>query len=159
MKKHSIYAVATIIFLGILSSAVVQAGETEKLTQAAVQEIESLAFPYTHFHQVEYDPGKRLVMVKFKTGSGFKWNLNQYYLLWWDMQFIALNAFAKRGLKVDKVGVITNLEDNSGLFLMMTEATYITKYANAAYGMTRWLDLTDSYLWDEENQNWRAVPK
>lgn len=157
MKKHFIYAVATIIFLGILSSAV--ATEREDLIRVATQEIESLAMPYTHFHQVEYEPEDQLLMVKFKTGSGFKWNLNQFYLLWWDMQFIALDAFEKREIPVNAVAVITNFEDGSGPFLMMTESAYIRKYANATYGMTRWLDLTDSYTWDEQEEKWSLVPK
>lgn len=149
-----------IILFGFLSSALcAMASEREELIKAATQEIESLALPYTHFHQVEYDPGKRLVMVKFKTGSQFKWNYNLFYLLWWDMQFIALNAFEKRGLKVETVGIITNYEDGSGPLLMVTKAVYIKKYANAAYGMGRWLDLTDGYHWNEASQKWQPVPK
>ena len=146
-----------IIFLGIISSAV--ATEREKLIEVAIQEIKDMAFPYTDNHQVEYNSEKRSVIVSFDTGSNFKYNYNQYYLLWWDMQFIALSAFEKRDLKIEVVGVYTNLEDNSGLFLMVTEAPYIRKYANATYGMGRWLDLTDSFIWDEASQNWRPVPK
>lgn len=153
-------AVFGIIFLGIISSAVyVQATETEKLIQAAIQEIKDLAMVYTDEHQVSYNPETKLVVVNFRTGSKFKYNYNQYYLLWWDMQFIALNAFEKRDLKVDTIGVFTNLEDNSGLMMMMTDAPYIRKYANAVHGMGRWLDLTDGFLWDEANENWRPVSK
>lgn len=149
-----------ITLLGIFSSAIcAMATEREELTKAAVQEIESLALPYTHFHQVEYDPGKCLVVVKFKTGSQFKWNYNLFYLLWWDMQFVALNAFEKRDLKIETVGVITNYEDGSGPLLMMTKAVYIRKYANAVHGMGKWLDLTDGYHWDEASQKWDPVPK
>jgi len=149
-----------IIFLGIISTAVyVQASEREKLIQAASQEIEDLALPYTGNHQVEYNPEKCSLIVSFDTSRKFKYNYNLYYLLWWDMQFIALSAFEKRDIPVYIVGVYTNLEDNSGLFLMMTEASHVTKYANATYGMGRWLDLTDSYIWDEASQNWRPVPK
>lgn len=149
-----------IVLLGIFSSATYTiAGEREELTKAAVQEIEGLALPYTHFHQVEYDPEKKLVIVKFRTGPKFKWNLNLYYLLWWDMQFVALRAFEKRDLMVETVGVITNFEDGSGLLLMLTKASYIRKYANAIHGMGKWLDLTDGYHWDEASQKWQPVPK
>lgn len=156
MKKCFMYAVVSFMSLAVIPSAV--ATEREDLIRAATQEIESLAMPYTHFYQVEYDPSRRLVMVKFKTGNSFKWNYNQFYLLWWDCQFITLNAFAKRDLKVDKVGVITNFEDG-GLFLMVTQSPYIQKYANAVHGMGKWLDLTDGYTWDEASQEWSPVSK
>lgn len=154
MKKAFIYAVIGMILLGATSTVAV-AGEREDLIKVATQEIIDLAFPYTHFHQVQYD--QEIVIVKFITGKGYEWKLNQYYLLWWDCQFVALNAFVNRGLTVNEVGVITNLEDGSGLFLMLTKAPYIKKYANAAYGMSRWLDLTNSYIW--KNEKWNLVGK
>jgi len=133
----------------------IQAGETEDLIAAASQEIIDLRMPYTGDYEINYDQTTRLLTVGFVTEPKFKWNYNLYYLLWWDCQFIALDCFERRDLPVVVVGVFTNLEDGSGPMLWMTKAIYVKKYANAANGMGKWIDLSDSFLWDEENEEWR----
>ncbi len=137
----------------------IQAGETEDLIAAASQEIIDLRMPYTSDYKINYDQTTQVLTVGFKTGPEFTYNYNLYYLLWWDCQFIALDCFERRDIPVKAVGVYTNLEDNSGILLSITKADYVRKYANAANGMGKWIDLSDSFLWDEENEEWRAIAK
>lgn len=137
----------------------IQAGETEDLIAAASQEIIDLRMPYTSDYEINYDQATQVLTVGFKTGPEFTYNYNLYYLLWWDCQFIALDCFERRDIPVKAVGVYTNLEDNSGILLSITKADYVRKYANAANGMGKWIDLSDSFLWDEENEEWRAIAK
>ncbi len=137
----------------------IQAGETEDLIAAASQEIIDLRMPYTSDYEINYDQTTQVLTVGFKTGPEFTYNYNLYYLLWWDCQFIALDCFERRDIPVKAVGVYTNLEDNSGILLSITKADYVRKYANAANGMGKWIDLSDSFLWDEENEEWRAIAK
>lgn len=136
-----------------------QAGEMEDLIAAASQEIIDLRMPYTSDYEINYDQTTQILMVGFKTGPKFTYNYNLYYLLWWDCQFIALDCFERRDIPVKAVGVYTNLEDNSGILLSVTKVDYVRKHANAANGMGKWIDLSDSFLWDEENEEWRAVAK
>ena len=137
----------------------IQAGETEDLIAAASQEIIDLRMPYTSDYEINYDQTTQVLTVVFRTGPEFTWNYNLYYLLWWDAQFIALDCFERRDLPVKAVGVVTNLNDNSGIMLAVTESVYIRKYANAANGMGKWIDLSDSFLWDEENEGWEPIAK
>lgn len=136
-----------------------QAGETKDLIAAASQEIIDLRMPYTSDYEIDYDQTTQVLTVGFKTDPEFTYNYNLYYLLWWDCQFIALECFERRDIPVKAVGVYTNLEDNSGILLSITKADYVRKYANAANGMGKWIDLSDSFLWDEENEEWRAIAK
>ena len=137
----------------------IQAGETEDLIAAASQEIIDLRMPYTSDYEINYDQTTQVLTVGFKTGPEFTYSYNLYYLLWWDCQFIALDCFERRDIPVKAVGVYTNLEDNSGILLSITKADYVRKYANAANSMGKWIDLSDSFLWDEENEEWRAIAK
>lgn len=137
----------------------IQAGESEDLIAAASQEIIDLRMPYTGDYEIDYDQTTQVLTVGFKTGPEFTYNYNLYYLLWWDCQFMALDCFERRDIPVKAVGVYTNLEDNSGILLSITKADYVRKYANAANGMGKWIDLSDSFLWDEENEEWRAIAK
>lgn len=137
----------------------IQAGETEDLIAAASQEIIDLRMPYTSDYEIDYDQTTQVLTVGFKTGPEFSYNYNLYYLLWWDCQFIALDCFERRDIPVKAVGVYANLEYNSGILLSITKADYVRKYANAANGMGKWIDLSDSFLWDEENEEWRAIAK
>lgn len=133
------------------------ATEREALIKAAKEEIEDLALPYTDNYEITYEQEKKSVIVVFETLPKFKVNYSLFYMRWWDAQFIALDCFQRRDILVDSVSVITNFVDRSGLMKATTKAPYITKYANATHGMGKWLDLTDSFLWDEEAKDWNPV--
>lgn len=133
------------------------ANEREDLIKAAKEEIEDLRLPYTGNYEITYEQEKKSVTVTFETLEEFKVNYNLYYLRWWDAQFIALDCFQRRDIPVDSVSVITNFIDGSGPMKAITKAPYIRKYANATHGMGKWLDLTDSFLWNEETKEWDPV--
>jgi len=159
MKKGLLMCMVLVLASVAVLVGQVRAGEMEDLIAAAKQEIIDLRMPYTSDHEIDYDPITQVLTVGFRTGPEFTYNYNLYYLLWWDAQFIALDCFERRDLPVKEVGVFTNLEDNSGILLSITKADYVRKYANAANGMGKWIDLSDSFLWDEEKEEWRAISK
>lgn len=159
MRKGLLICMVLVLVSVAVLVGQIQAGEMEDLIAAAKQEIIDLRMPYTSDYEIDYNPTTQVLTVGFVTGPEFEYNYNLYYLLWWDAQFIALDCFERRDIPVKVVGVFTNLEDNSGVMLALTKSAYIKKYANAANGMGKWIDLSDSFVWDEEKKEWRAIAK
>lgn len=150
-----ILGVASILLMSF--SFVGLASEREDLIKAAKEEIEDLRLPYTGNYTITYEQENKSVTIVFETLPEFKVNYNLYYMRWWDAQFIALDCFKKRDIPVGNVSVITNFVDGSGPMKATTKASYIRKYANATHGMGKWLDLTDSFLWDEGTKEWNPL--
>ena len=133
------------------------ANEREALIKAAKEEIEDLRLPYTGNYDITYEQENKSVLVVFETLPEFKVNYSLFYMRWWDAQFIALDCFQRRDIPVESISVITNFVGGSRLMKATTKASYIKKYANATHEMGKWLDLTDSFLWNEETKEWDPV--
>lgn len=160
MKRTFVLALLAVVVTLGTGSAAFSAGQDERqmLIEAAAEETASLSLAYTDSYEVTYDEDEQGVLVRFRTLPNFKVNYNLFYLQWWDAQFIALDCFQRRDIPVKAVRVETNFVDGSGPLAAITSAAFIKKYANAAYGMTRWLDLSTLLLYDEE-RGWYEPPK
>jgi len=131
--------------------------EKELLLKAAKNEIEDLALPYTSNYEITYDEEKKSLIVIFETSEKFKVNYNLYYLRWWDAQFIALDCFERRDIPLNSISVITNFVGRSQLMRATTKVLFVRRYANVLDGMGKWLDLTESFLWDEKTESWQPI--
>lgn len=158
-RKNSLVLVVVVLMFALAHQGFpAQKDERQKLIEAAAQEIEDLGLPYTDDYKISYNEDKAEVLVNFRTLPKFNVNYNLFYQRWWDAQFIALDCFRRRNIPVEVVRVETNFVDGSGPLAAITQTSYIEKYANAADGMTFWLDLSTLLLYDEE-EGWKEAPR
>ena len=125
------------------------------LLQGTIEAAESLVVPAEDV-KVSYDAKTKTIHISFTTPPTYPVNYANYYLRWRDNQWVVLQTFKKANIPVDRVTVVTNYVDGSGLMRVTHLATHVDKYAKQPND-DLWLRTGISYQKLKESSNWEKV--
>lgn len=125
----------------------------EALLKRTLDTVTSLIFP-PHDVDVFYHKDSNVVYIKFKTP--FTYNYGNFYERFRNNQWVALQAFKKANIHVEKITVETNHHDNSGILRITNMAEHVDKYAKLPND-DLWLKTAAAYQKGKGDNNWVRI--